>query len=106
MDVALSRRVKGNSYPYPLASPSLMRGDRNFVRYNRHMAPTPEARRLRTAFELFEAGLRMMKARYRRSHPHASPAEIESMLSAWLLQRPGAQSGDAKGRSITLPRSP
>jgi hypothetical protein len=38
-------------------------------------------------------------------HPDASPPEIESMLSDWLLQRPGAQSGDAEGRSITLPRS-
>ena len=70
------------------------------------MIPTVEAQRLRTAFELFEAGMRMMEARYRRGFPDASPREIEAMLSTWLLQRPGAQFGDAEGRSINWPRLP
>jgi hypothetical protein len=62
--------------------------------------PTPEAQRLRTAFDLFQAGLNMMKARLRRSHPDASPAEIEAMISAWLIDRPHAPFGDAEGRPV------
>jgi hypothetical protein len=69
------------------------------------MTSTPEAQRLKTAFELFEAGLGMMRARYCRMHPNAQASEIESMLADWLLQRPGAPTGDAEGRTITLPRS-
>lgn len=75
------------------------------MRYNCYMTSTAEAQRLQTAFELFEAGLTMMRARYCRMHPNASASEIDSMLAEWLLQRPGAPSGDAEGRSITLPRS-
>jgi hypothetical protein len=78
---------------------------RSLVSYTRYMAQTPEARRLHTAFDLFEAGLRMMRARYRRDHPDASPDVLESMLSEWLLQRPGAPSGDAEGRAVAWPRS-
>lgn len=63
-----------------------------------------EARRLRTAFELFEAGVRMMTERLRRRHPQASPAELEALLREWLLSRPGADTGDADGVPGTWPR--
>jgi len=70
------------------------------------MIPTPEAQRLRTAFDLFEAGLSMMRARFRRSRPNASPAEIESMVSAWLLQQPNVKFGDAEDRQNTWLQAP
>ncbi len=92
--------VQRKQNPNPLRSDF----DPNPFGYNRYMTPTPEAQRLHTAFDLFEAGIRMMAARYRRNHPDASPAEIEAMLSEWLLQRPGAQFGDADGRPVTWPR--
>jgi hypothetical protein len=62
-----------------------------------------EAARLRTAFELFEAGVRLMEARLRRRHANATPAEIEAMLAAWLRDRPGAPNGDAEGLAVDWP---
>ncbi len=60
--------------------------------------------RLRTAFDLFTAGERMMRQNLRRRHPEASAAEIEEMLWAWLMRRPGAEYGDGVGRPVTWPR--
>ncbi len=60
--------------------------------------------RLRTAFDLFTAGERMMRQNLRRRHPEASVAEIEEMLWAWLMRRPGAEDGDGVGRPVTWPR--
>lgn len=54
--------------------------------------------RLRTAFDLFEAGERMMRQKLRREHPDATDREIEEKLLAWLCDRPGAEHGDAVGR--------
>lgn len=70
-------------------------------RYNEMMLKdtSHEAARLRTAFELFDAGVRLMEARFRREHPSATEAEIEAMVSEWLRDRPGAPSGDAEGRA-------
>lgn len=70
------------------------------------MNPTPEAQRLLTAFDLFEAGLSMMRARFRRSRPNASVAEIEAMVSAWLLQQPTEKFGDSEDRQNTWLRAP
>jgi len=67
---------------------------------------SPEAERLRTAFELFEAGVNLMKASLKRRRPHASPEDIEALLAEWLVERPGAPFGDASGRSIAWPRVP
>jgi hypothetical protein len=60
--------------------------------------------RLRTAFDLFTSGERMMRQNLRRRHPDASAAEIEEMLWTWLMQRPGAEFGDGVGRPVTWPR--
>lgn len=68
--------------------------------YNQEVPSSPEAQRLRTALELFEAGVRLMESRLRRLYPDASPAEIETRLRTWLLERPGAPHGDAVGRSV------
>lgn len=64
-----------------------------------------EAQRLRTAFELFEAGVALMTARLRRMHPEASAAELEALLREWLLSRPGAEHGDADGIPDSWPRA-
>ena len=59
---------------------------------------------LQTAFEMFEFGVEMMAANLRRRHPHASPDEIERLLEAWLLERPGAEEGDGPGVPVPLER--
>jgi hypothetical protein len=53
--------------------------------------------RLRQAFELFEAGERLMRQNLRRRYPDETPEVIEQRLSAWLMIRPGAEHGDAEG---------
>jgi hypothetical protein len=60
--------------------------------------------RLRTAFDLFTSGERMMRQNLRRKHPDASVAEIQEMLWKWLMQRPGAEYVDGVGRPVTWPR--
>jgi hypothetical protein len=60
--------------------------------------------RLRTAFDLFVAGERMMRQNIKRRHPEASAREIDRRLRAWMSQRPGAEHGDAAGKPITWPR--
>ncbi len=62
------------------------------------------ARRLRTAFDLFVAGRRMMRQNLKRRHPEAKEREIDRRLRAWLRERPGAEYGDATGRPIAWPR--
>ena len=59
--------------------------------------------RLRTAFDLFEAGERMMRQKLRREHPDATDREIEEKLLAWLCERPGAEHGDAVGKPLSWP---
>lgn len=55
-------------------------------------------RRLRTALELHDAGVALMRQNLRRAHPQASEAEISAALGRWLRERPGAEQGDADGR--------
>jgi hypothetical protein len=61
------------------------------------------SKKLRLAFDLYEAGEEMMRSSLRRRHPSASPAAIERMLAEWLSQRPGAEHGDCPGRRIPAP---
>lgn len=70
------------------------------------MSTTPgtAADRLRLALDLFAAGEAMMRQNLKRRHPEASDAEIEQHLTAWLLERPGAEAGDAAGRPVAWPR--
>lgn len=56
------------------------------------------AARLRTAFDLFEAGEAMMRANLKRRHPGATAEEIRGLLAEWLTTRPGAENGDSAGR--------
>ena len=56
------------------------------------------ATRMRQAFDLFDAGVSMMRARLRREHPDAADDEIDRLIRVWLRTRPGAEFGDAEGR--------
>lgn len=60
--------------------------------------------RLLATFEMFDFGVEMMAANLRRRHPDAAPEDIERMLDAWLLERPGAEEGDAPGVPVSLER--
>jgi hypothetical protein len=62
------------------------------------------AERLKTAFDLFLAGERMMRQNLKRRHPEATLEEIEHRLCAWMSERPGAEHGDAVARPIPWPR--
>jgi len=62
------------------------------------------SKKLRTALDLFDAGIEMMRSRLRREHPEASAEMIERFLHSWLVQRPGAEHGDAHGRPGAWPR--
>ena len=63
------------------------------------------AARLRTALDLCEMGESMRRAQLRREHPDATDEVIEALLVSWLETRPGAESGDGWGRSISWPPS-
>ncbi len=57
-----------------------------------------------TAIELLEVALLMRAERHRREHPNATDAEVEVVVQAWKVDRPGAPFGDAEGRSVSWPR--
>jgi len=60
--------------------------------------------RLEFAFDLYEAGEEIMRRNLERRHPGADREEIERRLIDWLHKRPGAELGDALGRSVEWPR--
>ena len=64
------------------------------------------SQRLRTALDLFEFGLDMMRQKLRRQDPDATEEQIQERLVAWLQERPGAEHGDAVGRVVSWPRRP
>jgi hypothetical protein len=64
------------------------------------------ARRFRTAMDLFEAGVAMMRQNLRRQFPDADEKEISARLAQWLQERPGAEYGDSEGRPVPWPRPP
>ncbi|MFB6264176.1 MAG: hypothetical protein ABEL76_11210 [Bradymonadaceae bacterium] len=60
------------------------------------------AERLRTALELFEAGVELRRQQLRRTYPEAGEEEIQVRLREWIQTRPGAEHGDAEGTPIHL----
>ncbi|MBL4689119.1 MAG: hypothetical protein JKY37_31290 [Nannocystaceae bacterium] len=56
--------------------------------------------KMRTALELGDLAVRMMRQNLRRRTPRASDEEIEAALQAWVRTRPGAEHGDCDGRPI------
>jgi len=64
------------------------------------------AQRMRIAFELHEAGVRMYRQKCRRENPDADEATIDGMVKKWLRTRPGAEHGDvcpSVSRVVELP---
>ena len=64
--------------------------------------PPSVADAFRTTLDLFETGLDLMRQNLRRSHPETGDEEIELLLHEWLLDRPGAESGDCPGRPVDV----
>jgi hypothetical protein len=64
--------------------------------------PSSPADAFRTTLDLFQTGLDMMRQNLRRRYPTADDEEIERRLQEWLLERPGAESGDCSGRPVDL----
>lgn len=54
----------------------------------------------RATLDLFDTGLDLMRQNLRRSHPEAGEEQIELLLHEWLVDRPGAESGDCPGRRV------
>lgn len=69
-------------------------------------SPDAAAARLREAFDIFELGIAMLRARYRRDDPRRSDADIDQLLDRWLATRPGAENGDAEVRIVQAPQVP
>ena len=67
--------------------------------YNGRM---PAVDAFRTTLDLFDTGVALMRQTLRRRYPQAADSEIEQRLRDWLWHRPGAESGDAEGRRVTL----
>ena len=59
-------------------------------------ASSPEGRRLLEAFEMHELGLDMMRARLRREHPSITRDETETMVRAWISDRPYDSPGEPR----------
>ena len=50
--------------------------------------------RLRIALDLWETGVALQRAAFRREHPELTDDEIESLVNKWLATRPGAEKSD------------
>ena len=70
--------------------------------YNPGMASTTlsAADAFRATLDLFGTGVDLMRQNLRRRHPAETDDEIEARLLTWLRHRPGAESGDGRGRSV------
>ena len=64
--------------------------------------PSPAVAAFWTTLDLFQTGVDLMRQNLRRRHPEASEEDIERLLHEWLLQRPGAESGDCPGRPVDV----
>ena len=69
-------------------------------------ARTSPGLRLRQALELAQIGVEMARETLRRRHPLATLEELDELVIAWRLSRPGAEAGDADGISGAWPRRP
>jgi hypothetical protein len=66
-------------------------------------SPSSVADALKTTLDMFGMGLDVMRQNLRRRHPGATDEEVERLLGEWLVERPGAESGDCPGRRVDLP---
>jgi hypothetical protein len=74
------------------------------ARVQRRDAPAPSspADAFKATLDLFETGVDLMRQNLRRRHPEADDREIDRLLQEWLVDRPGAESGDCPGRSLDV----
>jgi hypothetical protein len=56
----------------------------------------------RATLDLFDTGVDLMRQNLRRRHPHANEDAIDRRLRQSLLDRPGAELGDAPGRPVDV----
>jgi hypothetical protein len=56
----------------------------------------------RATLDLFQTGVDVMRQNLRRRHPDASDEELDRLVRAWLLERPGAESGDSAGHAVDV----
>jgi hypothetical protein len=70
------------------------------------MPDAPEASSIsdafRTTLDLFQTGVDLMRQNLRSRHPDANEHEVDRLIQAWLLERPGAEFGDCPGRPIDV----
>ena len=64
------------------------------------MRETTAGESLRVALDLFDTGVALMLENLRRQYPQADEEELTRRLASWLRYRPGAEAGDADGRSV------
>ena len=65
-------------------------------------SPSPVVESFRATLDLFQTGVDVMRQNLRRRYPKASDEEIDRLLHGWLLERPGAESGDSPGRAVDV----
>jgi hypothetical protein len=65
-------------------------------------ASSPVVQSFRATLDLFQTGIDLMRQNLRRRHPQAAEEDIERLLHDWLLERPGAESGDSAGRPVDV----
>lgn len=53
--------------------------------------------RMERALQLCELSAEIMLQNFRRRHPDADEQTVREMFQQWLLERPGAEHGDASG---------
>jgi hypothetical protein len=68
------------------------------------MAPSPSSvvESFRATLDLFQTGVDVMRQNLRRRYPEAGHDEIDRLLRGWLLERPGAESGDSAGHAVDV----
>lgn len=66
--------------------------------YAVHVSPAEGSR---TALDLFDLAVEMLRARLRRERPGITEEEVEEAVRRWVQARPGAELGDGVGRVST-----
>ena len=65
-------------------------------------SPSTVVESFRATLDLFQTGVDVMRQNLRRRYPEADEEEIGRLLRRWLLERPGAESGDSPGRAVDV----
>jgi hypothetical protein len=63
-------------------------------------SPKSVAESFQVTLDLFETGVALMRQNLRRRHQEVDEREIDALMDAWLVERPGAKGGDAEGTPV------